>query len=162
MTDEFADFMRIRAKRYLQRTRAGIHTIAQLNSELEELDAMMDGVKGVDYARDQVSAPVNDDAMVDAIARAESLRAECREELDGLLQAKAEAHRALKSVRQPWRAVLTYRYLHGLPWADVTARLAAGGERYAEDYVRKEMHDNGLLELYPFIPHEYDEFPDAM
>lgn len=160
LTDEFADYMRGWSKRYLQRVRSTIHTIAQLEGEIAELDEMMDGVKGVDYARDKVSAPATDDAMVNAIARMESLRAEYRDELDAHLQVKADAHAALKNVRQPWRSVLTYRYLHGLAWADVTARLAEQGESYAEVYVRKEMHDNGLLELYPHIPH--DELPDAI
>ena len=160
LTDEFAEYMRMVSKRYLQRVRSTIHTVAMLESELAELDGMMDGLKAVDYSRDRVSAPATDDGMVNAIARMESLRAEYRDELDGHLQVKAGAHAALAHVRQPWRAVLTYRYLQGLAWADVTARLAEQGERYAEVYVRKELHDNGLLELYPHIPH--DELPDAI
>lgn len=162
LTDEFAAYMRMRAKRYLQRVRSTIHTIAQLESEIAELESMMDGVKAVDYSRDKVSAPANDDGMVNAIARMDSLRAEYRSELDEHLQVKADAHRALKSVRQPWRAVLTYRYLHGMAWADVTAALRGDGQAYAEDYVRKEMHDNGLLEFYVEYMREHDEFPDAM
>lgn len=160
LTDEFADYMRSRSKRYLQRVRATIHTIAMIRSEIAELESMMDGVKAVDYSRDKVSAPATDDGMVNAIARMESLKAEYADELDAHLQVKADAHAALKNVRQPWRAVLTYRYLEGLPWADVTAKLKADGQAYAEDYVRKELHDNGLLELYAHIPH--DELPDAI
>ena|GEM_PF-951731 len=155
LTDEFAQYMRMVSRRYLQRVRAAIHTIEMLRSEIAELDQMMDGVKGVDYTRDRVSAPANDDGMVNAIARAESLRAEYRDELAEHLQAKADAHAALAHVRQPWRAVLTYRYLEGLAWADVAAK--AG---YSEAYCRGELHDNGLLELYAHVPH--DELPEAM
>lgn len=155
LTDEFAEYMRMVSKRYLQRVRSTIHTVAMLESELAELDGMMDGLKAVDYSRDRVSAPATDDGMVNAIARMESLRAEYRDELDGHLQVKAGAHAALAHVRQPWRAVLTYRYLQGLAWADVAER--AG---YSEAYCKGELHDNGLLELYPYVPH--DELPEAM
>ena len=155
LTDEFAAYMRMVSKRYLQRVRSTIHTVAMLESELAELDGMMDGLKAVDYSRDRVSAPATDDGMVNAIARMESLRAEYRDELDGHLQVKAGAHAALAHVRQPWRAVLTYRYLQGLAWADVAER--AG---YSEAYCKGELHDNGLLELYPYVPH--DELPEAM
>ena len=155
LTDEFAEYMRMVSKRYLQRVRSTIHTVAMLESELAELDGMMDGLKAVDYSRDRVSAPATDDGMVNAIARMESLRAEYRDELDGHLQVKAGAHAALAHVRQPWRAVLTYRYLQGLAWADVAER--AG---YSEAYCKGELHDNGLLELYPYVSH--DELPEAM
>ena len=161
LTDEFADYMRGWSKRYLQRVRSTIHTIAQLESEIAELDGMMDGLKGIDYSRDKVSATANDDAMVNAISRMDSLRAEYRDELTAHLQVKADAHAALRNVRQPWRAVLTYRYLEGMPWADVTESInELPGVHYAEVYVRKELHDNGLLELYAHIPH--DELPDAI
>lgn len=161
LTDEFADYMRERSKRFLQRVRSSIHTIAQIESEIAELGEMMDGLRSADPTRERVSAPANDDAMVNAIARMESLRAEYRDELESHLQVKAAAHSALRNVRQPWRAVLTYRYLEGLAWADVAIALRKEhGLRYSGDYVRKELHDNGLLELYPYVPH--GELPDAM
>ena len=155
LTDEFADYMRERSKRYLQRVRSSIHTIAQLESEIAELGEMMDGLRAADPSRDRVSVPANDDAMVNAIARMESLRAEYRDELESHLQVKAAAHSALRNVRQPWRAVLTYRYLEGLAWADV-----AKSTGYSEAYCKGEVHANGLLELYAHIPH--DELPAAM
>ena len=155
LTEEFADYMRGWSKRYLQRVRSTIHAIAQLASEIDELGQMMDGVKGVDYSRDRVSAPASDDGMVNAIARMDSLRAEYRDELDAHLQVKADAHAALRKVRQPWRSVLTYRYLEGMAWADVADR--AG---YSEVHCKSDLHDNGLLELYQYIPHS--ELPEAM
>lgn len=155
LTEEFADYMRSWSRRYLQRVRSTIHTIAQLESEISELESMMDGVRGIDYSRDKVNSAANDDGMVNAIARMESLKAEYKDELDAHLQVKADAHAALRNVRQPWRSVLTYRYLEGMPWADVADR--AG---YSEVHCRTDLHDNGLLELYAFIPH--DELPEAM
>lgn len=155
LTEEFSSYMRGWSKRYLQRVRATIHTIAQLESEIAELDAMMDGVNGVDYSRDKVSGTAGDDAMANAIARRDSLRAELDEELGACLQAKADAHAALRNVRQPWRSVLVYRYVEGMAWADVAAH--AG---YSEAHCKGDLHDNGLLELYQFVPH--DELPEAI
>lgn len=155
LTNEFAEYMRECSKRYLQRVRLSIHTIVQLESEIAEFAGMMDGLKAADPSRDRVNMPANDDAMVNVIARMESLQAEYREELDMHLQVKAAAHTALQNVRQPWRAVLTYRYLEGLAWADVAK--SAG---YSEAYCKGEVHANGLLELYAHIPH--DEFPEAL
>ena len=161
LTDEFADYMRMWSKRYLQRVRATIHTIGQLRSEIAELDEMVDGISAIDYSADHVSGTADDDAMANAIVRRDSLKAELQSELDACLNFKADAHRALSKVRQPWRAVLTYRYVEGKAWADVTKQLnGMEGNHYAEVYVRKEMHDNGLLELYQFVPH--DEIPEAI
>lgn len=163
LTAEYVDYMRMWSKRYLGRVRATIHTIAMVRSELAELESMMDGVGAVRYDRDGVSGTPDDEGMLRRVEKADSLRAEFRSELDRNLQAQSDAHRALSNVRQPWRALLTYRYLQGRTWADVTERLEHDhGMRYAEDYVRKEMHDNALVELFPHIPHEYDEFPEAI
>lgn len=157
LTDEFTDYMLMWSKRYLQRVRANIHTIAQLRSEIAELDEMVDGVRGVDYSADHVSGTASDDGLVNAIARRDSLKAEYRAELDACLTLKADAHRALSNVRQPWRSVLTYRYVEGMSWVDVAE--AAG---YSEDHCKRDLHDNGLVELFPHIPHEYDELPEAV
>lgn len=155
--DEYMDYMRMRSKRYLQRVRAVVHTVAMIRSEIDELDEMMDGVGAVRYDTDRVKAAPDDEGLLRRIERVDSLKAEYQEELDRNLQWQADAHAALANVRQPWRAVLTYRYLEGMPWADV-----ADAVGYSEDYVRKDMHDNGLVELYPHIPHEYDELPAAI
>lgn len=155
LTDEYAEHMRRWSKLYLQRVSSSVHTIAQIESEIAELDAMMDGVRALDPTRERVNAPANDDAMVNAISRKEALRAKYDEELESHLQVKAAAHAALANVRQPWRKVLTYRYLLGLSWKEVAEK--AG---FSKDHCKSDLHENGLLELYPFIPH--DELPEAM
>lgn len=156
-TPEYLEYMRSWSKRYLQRVRSCVHTIAMIRSEIEELEANMDGIKAVRYDKENVRSTADDDGMVRLVARMDSLRAEFAEELERNIQAQASAHRALANVRQPWRAVLTYRYVDGKTWADV-----AEAVKYSEVHCRTELHDNGLIELFPFIPHEYDEFPEAL
>lgn len=163
LTAEYVDYMRMWSKRYLGRVRATVHTVAMVRSEIAELESMLDGIGAVRYDRENVRSTPDDEGLLRRIERMESLRAEYADELDANLQAQADAHRALAKVRQPWRALLTYRYLEGMTWADVTESLnALPGVAYSEDYIRKEMHDNALVELFPHIPHEYDEFPEAI
>lgn len=163
VTAEYVDYMRGWSKRYLGRVRACVHTIAMIRSEISELERAMDGVSAVRYDREPVKGTADDEGLLRRVERMDSLRAEYNAELESNLQAQADAHRALANVRQPWRAVLTYRYLDGKTWADVTELVnEIPGVHYSEEYVRKEMHDNGLVELYPYVPHEYDEFPGAI
>ena len=163
VTAEYVDYMRMWSKRYLGRVRACIHTVAMIRSEIAELERSLDGVGAVRYDREPVKGRADDEGLLRRIERKDSLRAEFQEELDQNLQWQADAHRALANVRQPWRALLTYRYLQGMTWADVADALnALPGVHFSEDYIRKEMHDNALVELYPHIPHEYDELPEAI
>ena len=156
-TEEYFDYMRRWSKMYLGRVRSCIHTIRMIKSEIAELEESLDGLKAIDPAAERSSPQAPDDAIVDRIARVESLRAEYQAELDANLQAQADAHRALRHVRQPWRAVLTYRYLDGMTWAGVAA--ASG---FSEVHCRTDLHDSGLVELFPYIPHEFDDFPEAI
>lgn len=154
---EYIDYMRRWSKRYLGRVRATVHTVAMLESEIAELEAAMEGLRGIDYSRDGSASADAEEAMIERIERLGSLRAEYAAELDGNLDAQTLAHRALAHVGQPMRAVLTYRYLEGMAWADV-----AKAVNHAEGYCKQELHDKGLLDLYPFIPHEFDELPEAL
>ncbi len=154
---DYIDYMRSWSKRYLGRVRATIHTVKMLRSEIAELESMFDGVGAVRYDRDNVRSTPDDDGMVRLIERKDSLIAEYRSELDANLQVQADAHRALRGVRQPWRAVLTYRYIEGLPWAEVAERVD-----YSEVHCKTDLHDNGLVELFAHIPHEFEELPQAI
>lgn len=157
LRDEYADYMRMWSKRYLGRVRAIVHTVAMIRSEIDALAETVDGLGAVRYDRDRVKAAADDEGLLRRIERLDSLKAEFQDELDQNLQWQSDAHAALAHVRQPWRAVLTYRYLEGMAWADVAEAVG-----YSEVHCKTSLHDNGLLELFPFIPHEYDELPGAI
>ena len=154
--EAYLDYMRRWSKCYLQRIRSCVHTIEQIRSEIAELDESMVALRAYDPAGDRVAGVAGDDATVNRIARYEELRAEFSLELDSNLQAQADAHRALRHVRQPWRMILTYRSLETLKWKQIAKQTG-----FSEDYCKHSLHDNGLVELFPFIPHEYDGFPAA-
>ena len=154
---EWESYKRNWSKRYLGRVRSIVHTVAMLRSEIDELAETMDGMAGIDYARDRVEGGADDEGLLRRIERMDALKAEYAAELEDNLQAQADAHRRPANVGQPMRAVLTYRYIEGKPWADVAIAM-----NYNEAYCRCELHDKGLLDLYPFIPHEFDEMPEAL
>jgi hypothetical protein len=162
LADEaYIDYMKTWSKRYLGRVRATIHTVAMVRSEIDELDSLMDGVRSLGMER--TGQPSDDDALPRKLDRMDSLRAEFAEELDRNMAAQSDAHRRLSHVRQPLRALLTYRYLEGLTWSGVVEKFKSGhGLPYSEDHIRKDMHDAALIELFPYVPHEYDELPEAI
>ena len=155
--EEYIGYMRMWSKRYLQRVRSCVHTIAMIRSEIAELESSLDGVKAVRYDKEPSKPQPDDEGLLRLVERRDSLLSELRDELDRNLQVQADAHNALANVRQPWRAVLTYRYMQGKPWADVAEMVG-----YSEVHCRTDLHDNGLVELFPFIPHEYDGLPEAI
>ena len=154
---DYIEYMRMWAKRYLGRVRSTVLTVAMLRSEIDELAEMLDGIGAVRYDRLNAKVPADDEGLLRRIERFDSLKAEIQDELDQNLQWQADAHRALSNVRQPWRAVLTYRYLGGMTWADVAERTG-----YSVAHCKGDLHDNGLVELFPYIPHEYDDLPGAI
>lgn len=139
------------SKRYLADVRGLVHSIAMIRSEIDELADMLDGISGIDYARD-ARGGADDEALIRRIERLDSLRAEYIAELDGCIAAQERAHRALANIGQPFRAVLTYRYIQGLAWADV-----ADAVGYSEQHCKTVLHPRALSEVYPFIPHEFDD-----
>ena len=81
MRDEFFDYQRMWSKRYLQRVRSCVHTIAMIRSEIAEIDINKDGLKAVRYDVDNVGGTPDDDAMARRVERMNSLKAEFQEEL---------------------------------------------------------------------------------
>lgn len=138
------------SKRYLADVRGMVHTVAMIESEIAEIAEMLDGITGIDYARDARGS--DDEALIRRIEKLDSLRAEYVAELDGCVAAQARAHRALANIGQPFRALLTYRYIEGKAWADVADAIG-----YSEQHCKTVLHPRALSELYPFIPHEFDE-----
>ena len=157
VTDEYFDYMCFWSREYLKRVRSCVHTIAMIRSEIACLEDQLDGLRGIDYSNVRGTGVATDDAMVERIARIDELKAEFKDELDRNLQAQADAHRALSNVRQPWRAVLTYRYLECMKWSEV-----ADLTGYSVHHCKHDLHENGLVELFPYVPHEFDEFPEAI
>lgn len=153
-TDEFREYAKRRARAFLIHVKSTYLTVATIRSELAEIDAAFDGVRGIDYSAQSVSGTPSGDGVARLVERKESLKAEYEAELMECLQLQADAHRALRGVSEPSRSALTLHYLEGLTWTDVGERTG-----YSVDHVRGYLADRGLAELFPHIPREH--IPEA-
>lgn len=154
MTEEFRDYARRRARAFLVHVKSTYLTVATIRSELAEIDASFDGVRGVDYTRDSVASSHADEGLMRLIERRESLKSEYEAELLENLQLQADAHRALRNVAEPARSALTLHYLEGKTWTDVGEEMG-----YSLDHVKGRIAADGLVELFRHIPREH--IPDA-
>lgn len=149
MTDEFREYARRRARAFLIHVKSTYLTVATIRSELAEIDAAFDGLKGIDYSREAVSMTPDGDGVARLVERKESLKAEYEAELMANLQLQADAHRALANVAEPGRSALTLHYLEGKTWTDVGEALG-----YSADHVKGYVADRALVELFAHIPRE--------
>ena len=150
MDEEYRRYLIEQSKRYMMNVRSLNHSIRMLRSEIEELESLATGLKGVDYTRDVVKVSPSNDAIPNAVIKLDSLKSEYVEELDGYLGEQARAHEALSHIEPLLAELLTLRYLEGKPWAEVAERML-----YDEDHVRKYLHETALVALHPYIPHPW-------
>jgi len=148
MDEDYRSYIVEKSKRYMQHIRSLNHSVRMLEAEMDELRDMAAGLHGIDYSKPYVKSSPSTDAIPNALARIESIMAEYEAELGEFLDEQHTAHVALRNVDAVYAELLSFRYVQGMPWADVAARM-----HHAEDYVRKELHDDALAALYPYIPH---------
>lgn len=154
---EYTAYKRDWSKRYMGRVREVVRTVKMIQSEISELEAGLDGVGAAGFSARRGSQAATDGRMVELMARRDMLLAKFYDELDRNLQAQADAHAALAHLDQPLRAVLTYRYMLRMDWRSVAKELD-----YDVAYCKQGLHDKALVELFPYIPHEYDDLPEAI
>lgn len=147
MDQEYRSYTAAKSKAYLSHIRSLIHTVRQLQSELEELEGLASGLSGIDYTRPLVRTSPSQDRLERVVIRLESVRDEYAAELAGYLEEQNEAHACIRLAGQPYAALLTERYLHGRTWADT-----ADAIHYQETYARTELHEEALARLYPHLP----------
>ena len=160
--DEWARFRKARARLFLIDAHNAKLTAKTIETEISEVTEDIDGLKAVDYSRDKVAATATDDGIVNLIVRKESLIGEYQAERERHMQLNADAHSALSKISEPGRSILTLKYMCDKRWCEVVDELEESGQVYSEDYVRKELHDAALLELFPHIPFGYNELPEAI
>lgn len=148
MDEEYRRYTVDKSKRYMQHIRSLNHSVRMLEAEMDELRDMAAGLHGIDYAKPFVKSSQNADAIPNALARIESIMDEYESELGEFLDEQQAAHAALKEIDAVYAELLSFRYVQGMPWADVSERM-----KYSEEYVKRELHEDALAALYPYIPH---------
>ena len=158
MDEEYRRYLIEQSKRYMMHVRSLNHSIRMLRSEIEEMESLATGLKGIDYTRDVVKTSPSPDAIPNAVIKLDSMKSEYVEELDSYLDEQKQAHDALSNIEPMLNELLTLRYLEGRPWAEVAGRMV-----YDEDHVRKYLHEAALVSLHPYLPHPWrDPFHSAV
>lgn len=157
MNDEYERYRREQASAYLKRVRGAKRHIAALNAEVDELRAMAGGLRGIDYSRDQVSAPPSADGVPDAVVRILDVVEERVALVRDYASMLDECGRALAEMNGTYADVLRYRYLCDWRWEQIAPRLG-----YSEQWLY-ELHNQALTAFYDHMPaHEREPMHPAI
>ena len=131
------------AKEYLLQARTAQRQADRIRRQIEDLRAVLDGVRGIDYSRDKVLSGADPaarrDALLDRIVKLEvRWLSEQNSALDRLEDVKA----VISAVQNPaYRELLELRYLQGIKLERVADVMG-----YSFDHVR-HMHGWALLDV---------------
>lgn len=140
--------MKASAEAYCEHVRGLRLKMLAAQAAYEEQRAALDGIKAVRYDKAGKSMPSRgDDAMLKLVERMEAAGA-------GMVEAMAEWARecdafdaACRRLQPQSSYVLSMRYRNGARWGEIAARM-----RYSPEYVRREIKQAALMELYPLLP----------
>lgn len=107
------------------------------------------GIGGIDYTRDLVSATKTPDKLPNSVVNLIEMKAEAEALAEEYTARKREARALLDQMDGTYGRLLLLRYCTVLPWSRVAEAL-----NYREDYCRA-MRNDALCEFYDFLPHAY-------
>lgn len=149
-TDEFTRYKRQQARDFLRSVADARLTCRTIRAQIDELaDADM---KALGYGQTRVKSSRDTCRMQRIVEKREELRAMYADELEIALQKRADAQRALMRLREPFRTLLTLRYLDGMMWRDVASQLG-----YSEVHARKDLNEAALGMMYDAMRVELPE-----
>ena len=89
----------------------------QLSETIRQKEAEADGLKGIDYSRDNVSTPANDDALMLIVERLDDIRESLTAVRQDALRREMEMEAAIDALPDPMHsAILRGHYINGLRW----------------------------------------------
>lgn len=156
--DDWDDYRRGQAERWLERCRSAAHYERTLREQADQQWRLADGLRGMDYSAVRVSSTPSPDAVPNAVARHIEL-AESIEAIAGdVTRRLAEAHEAVSRLDGLEAECLTLYYLDGRrpTWEWVAGRMNYGVSRVYD------IRAAALLHLYDLMPaRERDALPPA-
>lgn len=109
--------------RWLRKYRGLKAKESQLSETIRIKQSEMDGLKGIDYSRDNVQAAPSDDALMLMVARLDEIRASLDSVRLDALRREAEMEAAIDALPEPmWCAVLRGHYINGERWESLCAQ----------------------------------------
>lgn len=149
MTDEYERWKASQAAQWARRVLHVGQRARAMEILVEQARAEMDGLKGVRYDRDGSAGTMmhGDDAVAALVERMDNAIVAWVASLDELEQERTRFTDACGALDPKLSALLTLRYLDGMPWADVADSMG-----YTEGYVRDDLNERALAALYDVMP----------
>ena len=158
MTKEHDDYLADQSRRYLEHVRRLVARKDVWALTIEQDEALLDGLRGIDYTREKVDGGGYVDRVADILDRLEANRAQHMANMSELVDVVEDAQRRIGMLSPTHARLLMLRYVSDMPWRDVAERML-----YNEDYCRKELHDAALLEMHAHLPNGWrDPEPKAV
>ena len=158
MTREHEDYLADQSRRYLEHVRRLVARKDVWALTIEQDEALLDGLKGIDYTREKVDGGGYVDRVADILDRLEANRAQHRANMAELVDVVEDAQRRIGLLSPAHARLLMLRYVSDMPWRDVAERML-----YSEDYCRKELQTAALVEMHAHLPNDWrDPEPRAV
>ena len=158
MTKEHEDYLADQSRRYLEHVRRLVARKDVWALTIEQDEALLDGLRGIDYTREKVDGGGYVDKVADLLDRLEANRAQHLANMAELVEVVDDAQRRIGELSPTHARLLMLRYVSDMPWRDVAERMV-----YNEDYCRKELHESALVEMHAHLPNEWrDPEPRAV
>lgn len=149
MTPEYRQLRVEHSLKYLEEVRDLAVRHRATDAYIRSLYEDAEGVGGVDYRRDVVSAPPNIDALPNSVANLIEMKREAEAGAAEYFERKREARALLDEMDGTYGRLLLLRYVTVLPWVRVAEVL-----NYDEGYCRN-MRNDALCEFYDYLPAGY-------
>lgn len=148
MDEEFEKYRIEQANAWLSKVRKLVQYERAMRQAADVQYEMADGLRGIDYSRDQVATSATPDAIPNAVIAHEEAGDSLREIADSAKERIAKAARALDSMDDPTEAAaLTLYFLACRTWEQVCVSM-----RYTWDGMMK-LRRRALLHAYDAMPH---------
>lgn len=150
MTEEYEQYRRAQAARWLEHVMSLGSRVRALRAEIEEQRSVASGLKAIVYDGMPRQACAYGDAIPDAVIRIQELIRDYCSELDGYVDEQRAAHEVLAKLTDRAAAeALTKHYLLGKRWELCCVEMG-----YSYDGM-KSLRRRGLLEAYAHMPLEW-------
>ena len=138
------------AAEYSENVRDAVRTYKSALLDLEDAYETAAGLHAVDYTKPRVQVSPRCDTMAEAVQRIDGMVARLAEEVTRYAEVVEEYDKCLLLMNKVSASVLRAHYVRTEPWSSIADRLG-----YAPGYIRGNVRESALVELYEVMPAEW-------
>lgn len=126
--------------------------IERLRKIVHELTSSKDGIKAIDYSKEQVQVSMQngDDVICSNAFRYDEKIAECESRIESMKYERGEFIACCIDIESPYGDLLISRYINNKEWSTVGKDIG-----YTEHHTRVHLNDVALNMLDDCMPNEY-------